>query len=101
MELLHAVVDGGHKSAQDAIRSEVLLSAGRPSFLPALFSTVRNYSAHFPQKAVRCGWVVSMTAKMLPGSRRLVVDYFCGPLFVPKALFLCAMLAVPMRAGDG
>jgi hypothetical protein len=55
MELLHAVVDGGHKSAQDAIRSEVLLSAGRPSFLPALFSTVRNYSAHFPQKAVRCG----------------------------------------------
>jgi hypothetical protein len=52
MELLHAVVDGGHKSAQDAILKEVLLTVGRPSFLPALFSTVRNYNAQFPQKSV-------------------------------------------------
>ena len=101
MELLHAVVDGGHKSAQDAIRSEVLLSAGRPSFLPALFSTVRNYSAHFPQKAVRCEWAVVMTAKMLLRDLQTCCPYFCGAQFVPNSLCRCDMLAVSMRAGDG
>ena len=52
LELLNALVDGGHKSSQEAILREVLISAS-PSFLPALFATVRSYDAKFHQKAVR------------------------------------------------
>jgi hypothetical protein len=51
LELLNAVVDGGHTGAQEAILREVLISA-TPSFLPALFATVRSYEARFRQKTV-------------------------------------------------